>query len=145
MTTNQLSPEYLEVLKKRIEEVKKRIFCAAEYSGRNGSEISLMAVTKTVPAEIVNIAIESGVDLIGESRVQEFLSKLPEYNANYKDIHFIGHLQTNKIRKILDKVSVIESVDSISLAKEINRISAKQNKKVQIFLEINIGKEETVN
>lgn len=143
MTTNQLSPEYLEILKNRIIEIKKRIFCAAELSGRNASEIFLMAVTKTVPPEIVNIATNSGIDLIGENRVQEFLSKLPKYNANCEDIHFIGHLQTNKVRKILDKVSVIESVDSISLAKEINRIAAEQNKKVQIFLEINIGKEET--
>ena len=69
MITNQLSPEYLEALKNRIIEIKKRIFCAAELSGRNGSEISLMAVTKTVSAEMVNIAIDSGVDLIGENRV----------------------------------------------------------------------------
>lgn len=124
MTTNQLSPEYLQVLKERIEEIK---------TGRKGTDVFLMAVTKMVPAEIVNIAIESGIDLLGENKVQEFLSKLPEYNTDYKNIHFIGHLQTNKIRKILDKVSVIESVDSISLAKEINRIAAKQNKKVTIF------------
>lgn len=143
MTINQSDHNAGDPLQNQIVEIRKRIRVAAEMSGRNESDISLMAVTKAVPVDRVNCALQAGIDLIGENRVQEFLSKFPSYQTNQEQIHFIGHLQKNKVKKILDKVSMIESVDSISLAEEINRVAKMQNKKMPILLEVNIGREET--
>lgn len=143
MTINQFVPDLSLLLGSRIGEIRKRICNAAQRFGRDASEVHLMAVTKTVPADTVNIAIEQGVDLLGENRVQEFLSKYSVYRTTAENIHFIGHLQTNKVKKIVDKVSMIESVDSISLAKEINDEAGKRNRIMPILLEINIGEEKT--
>jgi pyridoxal phosphate enzyme (YggS family) len=112
---------------------------------RNDSEkVRLMAVTKTVPPEIVNEAIELGINLLGENRVQEFLSKKDSYKP--AEIHFIGSLQSNKVRKIIgleNKIKMIHSVDSMSLADEINRQSEISNTKTDILIEINIGDEDS--
>lgn len=111
-------------------------------------KIRIMAVTKTVPAEIVNHAVELGIDLLGENRVQEYLSKADAYTnydeyGNPLEIHFIGHLQTNKVKYIIDNVSMIQSVDSLKLASEINRLSEKKNKVMDVLCEVNIGGEES--
>ena len=100
-----------------------------------------MAVTKTVPAQRVNQAIACGLTLLGENRVQEYLEKYPFYTKNGCSIHFIGSLQTNKVKYIIDKVDMIESVDRLSLAKEIDRRCETANKKMDILLEVNIGAE----
>lgn len=110
---------------------------------RNSSEIvEIMAVTKTVAPEIVNIAVNEGITLLGENRVQEYLSKKDFYDKK-ADVHFIGHLQTNKVKYIINDVSVIQSVDSLKLAQEINRLAFKNNKVMDILVEINIGGEST--
>jgi pyridoxal phosphate enzyme (YggS family) len=101
--------------------------------------IRLMAVTKTVPPETVNAAIDLGITLLGENRVQEFLSKKEFYKP--AEIHFIGALQTNKVRKIIGDVSFIHSVDSRSLAEEINRLCVLNNTAKDVLIEINIGDE----
>jgi pyridoxal phosphate enzyme (YggS family) len=101
--------------------------------------IRLMAVTKTIPPETVNAAIDLGVNLLGENRVQEFLSKESLYKP--AEVHFIGSLQTNKVRKIIGSVSMIHSVDSASLAEEINRISLSKNTVTDVLIELNIGGE----
>ncbi|MBO5163903.1 MAG: YggS family pyridoxal phosphate-dependent enzyme [Ruminococcus sp.] len=114
----------------------------------DGSKVDIMAVTKTVPPEVVNWVFSLGLDLLGENRVQEFLSKKDSYNK-YSDygtpprIHFIGHLQTNKVKYIVDDVDMIQSVDSLRLAQEINRLATAHNKVMDVLCEVNIGGEES--
>lgn len=125
-------------VKETFDKIKK----AAESAGRNPSEICLMAVTKTVAPEKINEAIEAGCYLLGENRVQELLEKYESYDKR-AEIHFIGRLQTNKVKYIVDKVSMIESVDSIKLAEEIEKRCAKIGKTMDILLEVNIAEEES--
>lgn len=125
-----------------VAEAFKNISAAAEKSGRNPSEITLMAVTKTVSPEKINEAVRSGCTLLGENRVQELLEKYESYDKK-ADIHFIGSLQTNKVKYIVDKVTMIESVDSIKLAEEIEKRCAKIDKIMDILLEVNIADEES--
>ena len=128
-------------LQENIREIRERVGLAASKNGRSADDISIMAVTKTVPAQRVNQAIACGLTLLGENRVQEYLEKYPFYTKNGCSIHFIGSLQTNKVKYIIDKVDMIESVDRLSLAKEIDRRCETANKKMDILLEVNIGAE----
>lgn len=123
--------------------IRERIQDAAEKAGRKPDEVQLMAVTKTVPADRVNQALEAGIQLLGENRVQECCEKYQNYACNANAIHFIGHLQTNKIRDIIEKVGMIESVDSIRLAKALEDICLKQEREMKILLQVNVGLEET--
>lgn len=120
--------------------IKKNIEDAAKTSGRNPDDIILLAATKTVSYETVNFAINNGINYIGENKVQELLDKFPNITGNVKK-HFIGHLQTNKVKYIVDKVDMIESVDSVHLAREIDKKCAALNKCMDILLEVNIGNE----
>ena len=113
----------------------------AKAKANRSDEVRLMAVTKTVAPEKINFAVELGVDLLGENRVQEFLDKREAYLP--AEVHFIGGLQTNKVKYIIDKVSMIHSVDSLRLAEEINRRAAACGIIMDILTEINIGEEET--
>jgi len=109
--------------------------------GRDEDDVKLMAVTKTVPPEAVNEAIALGVRLLGESKAQELLNKYDSYDKQGVAIHFIGHLQSNKVRQIIGKVSMVESVDSVSLAREIDRQAQKNSIKTDVLIEVNIGGE----
>lgn len=106
----------------------------------DSDDVKIMAVTKTVEPEKVNFAISQGFTLLGENRVQEYLSKKDLYDSS-AEVHMIGHLQTNKVKYIINDVSLIQSVDSIKLAAEINRLAAKNNKTMNILVEVNIGNE----
>ena len=124
---------YLEVLNKKNQ--------AALRAGRNPEDITLMAVTKLHTVDEINEAIDAGATDIGENKVQELLSK-------YEDVkpvrwHLIGHLQTNKVKQIIDKVVMINSVDSIHLAEEINKRAGNAGLVMDILIEINVGEEET--
>ena len=123
------------------EGVLNRLKSAAEKSGRDISEITLLAATKTVDADTINYAIEKGITHIGENRVQELISKHGLLRPAHS--HFIGHLQTNKVKDIIDKVEMIESVDSIRLANEISKQAQKRGIVMDVLLEINIGGEES--
>ena len=131
----------IDIFNENYKEITQNIARAAEKSGRKYEDITLLAATKTVDVEVINHAIEAGVSFIGENRVQEFLSKYEQYNP--VNMHFIGHLQTNKVKDIIDKVSLIHSVDSYRLAEEISRQAVKRNIIVNILLEINIGDEQS--
>ena len=122
-------------------ETKERIRAAAIKAGRNPANIRLMAVTKTVEPERINEVIHAGCDLLGENRVQEFLEKAESYDPA-AEVHFIGRLQTNKVKYIADKVTMIESVDSVRLAREIDRRCASIGKIMDVLLEVNIADEE---
>lgn len=124
-------------------EIKENIAQAAKKSGRSAQDIRFMAVTKTVAPEYINHALSLGIDLIGENKVQELLSKLEYLQTDGVEIHIIGHLQSNKVRKIADIADMIESVDSVSLAREIALRAGACGRVMDILLEINIGGEES--
>lgn len=121
--------------------IRENVGEAAEKCGRKTEDIRIMAVTKTVAPEIVNHAIELGLDLLGENRVQEYLSKAEAYSP--AEVHFIGGLQTNKVKYIIESVSMIQSVDSLKLGTEIDRLAAKHGRVMDILCEVNIGGEES--
>lgn len=104
--------------------------------------IRIMAVTKTVPYERVNYAINEGITLLGENRVQEYLLKKDYYDKR-AEVNFIGHLQSNKVKYIIDSVTLIHSVDSIKLAAEIDKQAKNYNKCMDVLIEVNIGKEDS--
>lgn len=122
--------------------INERIAEAAQKVGKSRDDITFLAATKTVEPEIINHAINLGLDHIGENKVQELLSKYDSYNLEKCSLQFIGHLQTNKVRQIVDKVDLIQSVDSVKLANEIAKQSIKLNKITDILVEVNIGREE---
>ncbi len=126
-----------------LDTIRERIAKAALSVGRNPDEITLMAVTKTVEPIFINHAIENGIDLIGENKVQELLSKKPYLNLENCQAHLIGHLQTNKVKQIVSEVSMIQSLDSLKLAKEISKRSTEKGLITPCLVEVNIGQEES--
>ncbi len=132
----------LEDVKANYEEIVGSIEKAAVKSGRKPEDITFLAATKTVEPEIINYAISLGLKKIGENRVQELLSKYDDYDLENADLQFIGHLQKNKVRQIIGKVSMIQSVDSVKLAEEISKQSVKNNLITDVLIEVNIGREE---
>ena len=126
-----------------IKVIKERIAAAAKEAGRNPDDIKLMAVTKTVEPIFINHAIECGIDLIGENKVQEFLSKKPYLKLDSCKAHLIGHLQTNKVKQIISEVDMIQSVDSVKLAREISKRSEAMGVVTQCLVEVNIGDEDS--
>lgn len=105
-------------------------------------EVTLVAATKTVPAEIINLAIDAGITDIGENRPEELCEKYPLLKKEGVRFHIIGGLQTRKVKSIIDKVDIIQSLDRPSLADEIEKRSAEINKTTDCLIEINLGKEE---
>ncbi|MDE6679149.1 MAG: YggS family pyridoxal phosphate-dependent enzyme [Ruminococcus sp.] len=105
-------------------------------------KVRIMAVTKTVAPEAVNYAVSLGIDLLGENRVQEYLSKKDIYDKS-AEVHFIGSLQTNKVKYIIDSVSMIHSVDSLRLGEVISRQAVSHGKTVDVLCEVNIGGEDS--
>ena len=123
--------------------IKQQMREAAIAAGRDPNGILLCAATKMNNAENVRQAIAAGVDCCGENRVQELTQKLSENAYEGAPVHFIGHLQTNKVKQVVGKVSLIHSVDSLRLLEAINKEAAKQNIIQDILLEINIGDEDS--
>lgn len=129
-------------IKENLRIIRSNISEAYDKYRNDGSKVDIMAVTKTVPAEVVNYVFDFGLDLLGENRVQEFQSKAESYDPKAK-VHFIGHLQTNKVKYIINSVEMIQSVDSIKLAQEINRLAVNNGKIMDILCEVNIGGEDS--
>ena len=128
-------------ISERFAEVKKRACEAAVRSGRDPEDVKLVAVTKTHPASEINEAIDAGATDIGENRVQEILEKIDDVKP--VRWHLIGHLQTNKVRQVIDKVVMIHSVDSLKLAREIDKRAAACGIVMDVLIEINSAMEET--
>ena len=139
MTEKSLN-DPLYYINENIRKIVDNIQNTALKANRDPNEIKLLAVTKTVSPEIINRAIDCNVRAIGENKVQELLQKLP--NLHPDEVHFIGHLQTNKVKQIIDKVDLIHSVDSLKLASEINKQANLQGIVKDILIEVNIGGEE---
>ena len=128
-------------MKKKLESVKQAIKTAAESCGRSPGSIRLVAVSKTMPAEKVKEAIDAGAAIIGENYIQESREKfkaLSQYNISW---HFIGHLQTNKAKYAVRLFDLIHTVDTLKLARELNKEAEKHNKIQHILIQVNIGKE----
>ncbi len=130
------------MLRENLQEVEERIQEACRRAGRDRSEVTLVAVSKTKPVAILQEAYDLGVRVFGENKVQEIREK---YEALPKNIewHMIGHLQTNKVKYIVDKVRLIHSVDSLRLAEVIEKEAEKHNRVVDILLEVNVAEEES--
>lgn len=130
------------MIRENLEEVRKNISEAISKSGRKAEDVSLIAVSKTKPAELLLEAYEAGVRDFGENKVQELTDK---YEKLPKDIrwHMIGHLQTNKVKYIVDKAFLIHSVDSVKLAKEISKEAVKKGLVCRILLEVNVADEDS--
>ncbi|MBR1863478.1 MAG: YggS family pyridoxal phosphate-dependent enzyme [Ruminococcus sp.] len=134
-----MNDEFRQVLE-NIKEICYNVENAKAKYRSSSDDVRIMAVTKTVPPEKVNVAVAQGITLLGENRVQEFLSKKDAYDKA-AEVQFIGRLQTNKVKYIINDVSLIQSVDSFKLAKEIDRLAAKNGRVMNVLIEINIGDE----
>ena len=130
------------MLQEHLEEVEERIAAACRRAGRDRGEVTLIAVSKTKPVEMLQEAYDLGVRVFGENKVQELTEK---YEQLPDDIHWhmIGHLQTNKVKYIVDKVKLIHSVDSLRLAEVIEKEAEKHDRTVDILLEVNVAEEES--
>ena len=127
-------------IKENLETVRENIKAAAQRSGRNPEDILLLAVSKTIDAETIKEALACDVSDLGENRVQEIMEKYDVLGGNIR-WHLIGHLQTNKVKYIIDKVCLIHSVESKKLAEEINKKAAEKGIVCDILVEVNMSHE----
>lgn len=123
-------------------QVKENIAQACRAVGRNPEEVTLIAVSKTKPVEMLQQAYDAGARCFGENKVQEIMDKYPCLPEDIK-WHMIGHLQRNKVKYIVDKAAMIHSVDSLRLAEAIEQEAKKQNVKVPVLIEVNVAGEES--
>ena len=130
-------------LEENIARVKASMARAALEAGRDPAEITLVAATKVQSSDTIRAAIAAGIAVCGENRVQELTAHLDDYAYDGAKIHFIGHLQTNKVRFVVGRVDLIESVDSPRLLEAVQRQAEKLNLVQDILLEVNIGREES--
>ncbi len=132
-------------MRARLEAINRQIAAACERAGRQPSEVTLVAVSKTVAPARIREAIEAGVRDLGENRVQEAAAKIPELNAvtaeHNVQWHLIGHLQSNKARRALEHFDAVHSVDSLKLAELLDNAAGEFGKKLPVFIEVNLGGE----
>lgn len=130
------------MVKENLKEIEKRICEACKRAGRDRSEVTLVAVSKTKPVAMIREAMEAGIIDFGENKVQELTDKEAEISEPL-NWHLIGHLQRNKVKYIVDKVHLIHSVDSLRLAEQINLEAEKKGRICPILIEVNVAKEES--
>ena len=130
------------MITENLEQVRKNIDEACRMAGRDPKEVTLIAVSKTKPVSMLKEAYDAGARCFGENKVQEFMDKHPQLPEDIQ-WHMIGHLQRNKVKYIVDKVSMIHSVDSLRLAQTIEQEAAKHNVCVPVLLEVNVAQEES--
>ena len=130
------------MIKDNLADVQNNIETAAKHAGRDPKEVTLIAVSKTKPVEMLKEAYDAGARDFGENKVQEIVDKYPLLPDDIR-WHLIGHLQTNKVKYIIDKVCMIHSVDSLKLASEISRQAVKHDVTMDILIEVNVAAEES--
>jgi pyridoxal phosphate enzyme (YggS family) len=131
-------------LQQNVNDVRERIARAAERVGREPDEIKLVAVSKTQPSVRIQDAIDVGVTAVGENRVQEAVEKIVDVGQDAAEWHLIGHLQSNKARKAVELFDVIQSLDSVELAKRLERICIEEGRsELPVFIEVDLAGEET--
>lgn len=128
-------------LEKNLIEIRARIQDAERRCGRKAGSARLIAVTKTVPASVINEAIALGVVEIGENKAQEWTRKLEFVNIQRNYVHFIGQIQSNKLKYILKTTNIIHSLDKLPTAEELNRLCIQEGTKRQALIQVNIGRE----
>ena len=136
----------MDTIKARWQLVQDQVERAAQRSSRNPDDIRVMAVSKTVPLPQIREAHEAGITLFGENRVQEAQQKFGTHRENLPDgveLHLVGHLQTNKVRKALELFDMIHSVDNMNLAETLSRIAVESNRRIPILIEVNTSGEES--
>ena len=126
-----------------LKQVHERIENACKISGREISDVQLLLATKTVPADKIRIAIDAGETLIGENKMQELRNKDSVLKNLNIERHFIGHLQTNKVKDVLKYASCIQSLDRLSLAEELDKQLQRDNKSIDVFIQVNTSFEES--
>lgn len=131
------------IIKENTNEIIKKVDEAAKRSNRKLEDITIISVTKTVGIDKINKVVDCGITNLGENRVQELINKFDNLIDNNVKWHMIGHLQTNKVKYIIDKVKLIHSLDSIKLAKEIDKKSKDNNIISKVLIEMNVGEEES--
>lgn len=141
MTEKSYNARDIEQIVSQYHAIRERVETACAHAGRSSKEVTLVGVTKTVDAPLINAALDAGLSAIGENRVQEYLAKKDDLHLDGVDRYLIGHLQTNKVRAIVGQVDMIQSVDSLKLASAIDRISAEKRIVTPILVEVNIGEE----
>jgi pyridoxal phosphate enzyme (YggS family) len=132
-----------EQLAANLANVRAAIAAAAQRANRHPSDITLVAVSKTHPVELVKMAYNLGVTDFGENRVQEAQAKIDDFHPRDMRWHMIGHLQSNKAGKVVESFDFVQSVDSLRLAQTLQRHAAEQNRRVPILLEVNVAGEES--
>lgn len=140
--TGKLSAEAMAAFDESYKRIKEQVAQAALAAGQDPGEVTLLAATKTVPVGMVNYGISQGLACVGENRVQELLDKYDGLDKAGCALHFIGRLQTNKVKYLVGKVGCIQSVDSVKLAGEVSRQSMAQGQKTPVLVQVNIGREE---
>jgi pyridoxal phosphate enzyme (YggS family) len=133
----------IPVIKENLTRVHRRIEQAAARCGRDPASVRLLAVSKTVSAESVKEAIDAGIRLLGENYIQEAREKIDALMGSPASWHFIGHLQTNKARFAVELFDLIHSVDSLKLARELDKQARRQNKVQPILIQVNIAEEKS--
>jgi PLP dependent protein len=134
----------IEGLRTRLQEVRARIEAAALKSNRRPEEVTLLAVTKTHPAEVIREAIAAGVTELGENRVQEAEGKIPDVGRHAARWHLIGHLQSNKARRAVELFDVIHSLDSVALAQRLDRMCVELSRQeLPVMIQVDLGQEAT--
>ncbi len=131
----------MSILADNLYEIQSRVASAASAALRDPNSVRLIAVTKTVPAEVINEAISLGITEIGENRAQEWALKAPNVNILKSSVHFIGQAQSNKLKSIITIANIIHSLDKLSTAKEIERLMGQEGERRKVLVQVNIGRE----
>jgi pyridoxal phosphate enzyme (YggS family) len=132
-----------ETIKERLTRVLERIIAAAERAARNPQEITLVTVSKTFDAVTVQRAVDAGVRVLGENKVQEAVEKSQLVNAEGLKWHLIGHLQSNKVRHAVKTFDVIHTLDSVELAERLDRIAGEEGRAVEVLIQVDLAHEAT--
>jgi pyridoxal phosphate enzyme (YggS family) len=141
MSDQSADQETYQRIAQNIAQVRANIAEAAQRAGRAVDEITLVAVSKTMPVDLVKIAYNVGITDVGENRVQEALPKIADFHPEGLRWHMIGHLQSNKAGKVVEAFAMVQSVDSLHLAQVLNRHAEEVGKRLPVLLEINVAGE----
>ncbi len=134
------------MFKETIDKIKNEVYKIVNACGRNSEDIKILAVSKTHPIDIVKLSLEQGIEFIAENKVQEAESKIPYLKGLYREFHFIGHLQSNKINKLLSlKPDLIHSVDKLSTLYKLENALTKLNDCQEVLIEVNTSGEDSKN
>jgi PLP dependent protein len=135
--------EQITAIAENLERVRERIARAAERAARRADDITLVAISKTFPAEVVQIAYQAGIRHFGENRVQEWEAKQPRLATRDATFHLVGHLQSNKVRKAARLFHRVDSLDSVELARKLNAAAADEARRLPVLLEVQLGGEDS--